>query len=429
MDVIAELLNGRYRDPETGTPLTVPVRAIVIERSLKDKEADLVRALDLPPPHAVLSDQTTYEALGRRVEEALPRVVPIRLSGRPSADDRTAAKVMRAGIKAGSYIAVGSGTLNDLAKLAAARQNKPYAVFATAPSMNGYASATASITAGGHKKSLPAAAPSGIFCDLGVLAAAPRRLIAAGLGDFICRSTAQADWLLSHRLRGTPYRQAPYRMLDGLEDALLAEPEALTRGDIDAINRLMRVLVVSGIGMAICGTSAPTSQAEHLISHYIETMAPAGWHPALHGEQVAVATLVAARLQEAVLEGGPPVVAADPMSERMLIDHFGAILGRQCWSELARKSVDRDAADGLNARLTEAWPELRREIAAIMRPAATIEDMLRRVGAPVSYRDLDLGRDFFANAIWYARAMRDRYTFLDLAASSGRLSPERLIGR
>ena len=133
MDVIAELLGGRYRDPETGEALSVPVRAVVIEKSLKGGEADLVRSLDLPPPHAVLTDQNTYEALGRRVEEALPRVIPIRLSGRPAADERTAAKVMRAGVKAGSYIAVGSGTLNDLAKLAAARQNKPYAVLATAP--------------------------------------------------------------------------------------------------------------------------------------------------------------------------------------------------------------------------------------------------------------------------------------------------------
>jgi glycerol-1-phosphate dehydrogenase [NAD(P)+] len=429
MDVIADLLAGRYRDPETGPPLKVPVRAVVIERSLKGREAELVRALDLPPPHALLTDQNIYESLGRRVEEALPRVIPIRLAGRPVADERTAAAVMRAGVKAGSYIAVGSGTLNDLAKLAAARQNKAYAVFATAPSMNGYASATASITVGGLKQSLPAAAPRGIFCDLGVLAAAPKRLIAAGLGDFICRSTAQADWLLSHRLLGTPYRELPYRMLDGLEEAVLAEPEALARGDMGAIERLMRLLIISGLGLTICGTSAPGSQGEHLISHYIETMAPAGWQRALHGEEVAVATLVMARLQEAVLAGEAPVVAPDRMSEKMLTDHFGGSLGTSCWNEVAPKMLDRRRADEVDAKVQAQWPKLREALAIVLLPPAKIEDILRRAGAPVSYRDLDLGRDFFANAIWYARAMRNRYTFLDLATASDRLSPDKLMGR
>ena len=64
-----------------------------------------------------------------------------------------------AGAKAGSYIAVGSGTINDLAKFSAAQQGKRCAVFATAPSMNGYTSVNVAITMGGHKKSLPAVAP------------------------------------------------------------------------------------------------------------------------------------------------------------------------------------------------------------------------------------------------------------------------------
>ena len=57
---------------------------------------------------------------------------------------------------ADALVAVGSGTINDLCKYAAAQDGKPYAVFATAPSMNGYTSKNAAITVDGHKKSLPA---------------------------------------------------------------------------------------------------------------------------------------------------------------------------------------------------------------------------------------------------------------------------------
>ena len=73
-------------------------------------------------------------------------VISIRLPGRPHPDEQTAAKVMAAGSKAGSYIAVGSGTINDLAKFSAAQQGKRCAVFATAPSMNGYTSVNVAIT-------------------------------------------------------------------------------------------------------------------------------------------------------------------------------------------------------------------------------------------------------------------------------------------
>ena len=47
---------------------------------------------------------------------------------------------------ADAVIAIGSGTINDLCKYASAADRKPYAVFATAPSMNGYTSLNAAIT-------------------------------------------------------------------------------------------------------------------------------------------------------------------------------------------------------------------------------------------------------------------------------------------
>ena len=82
-------------------------------------------------------------------------------------------------------------------------------MFATAPSMNGYTSLNAAITEHGHKMSLPAQAPVGAFFDLGVLSAAPARMIRSGLGDSLCRTTAQADWLLAHFCSTTPIGNCP----------------------------------------------------------------------------------------------------------------------------------------------------------------------------------------------------------------------------
>ena len=426
-DTLCAILEGRYRDPETQEALSVPVKSVVIEKSLAGHESEVVRALDLPRPYAVITDQNTYEALGRRVEDALEPVIPIRLAGRPHPDEFTATKVMNEGVKAGSYIAVGSGTINDLAKFAAAQQGKRCAVFATAPSMNGYTSVNVAITIGGHKKSLPAIAPEGVFMDLSVLVNAPKRLIRAGFGDAICRSTAQCDWFMAHELRGTPYRSVPFELFADLEDAMVAEPAALVSGDLAAIERLALVLVLSGFGMTICGGSHPASQGEHLISHFIDMTHKPGWEEPLHGEQIAVTTMIMAKLQEAMFGGPPPVMKASTQSEAELRRRFGDETGTACWRELQPKLLDKVQAEDFSVKIAEKWPELTERLARMSRPAHEIEQALKAAGAPVSYRDLNLSRDDFSNAVRHAREIRNRYTFLDLTADSGALVPEKFV--
>lgn len=83
---------------------------------------------------------------------------------------------------------------------------REYRVFATAPSMNGYTSTTASITLdSGLKTTRLDHAAEGVFLDIEVSAGAPQYRIAAGFGDSLCRSTAQIDWYFSHMLLGTEY--------------------------------------------------------------------------------------------------------------------------------------------------------------------------------------------------------------------------------
>ena len=154
---------------------------------------------------------------------------------------------------ADGLIAVGSGSINDITKYAAHRAGKPYVVFGTAPSMNGYTSVSAAITEDGLKKSLAATLPRGVFLDLDVMAAAPHRLIAAGFGDSLARATAQTDWLMAHLLLAKPYREAPFRLLADDEDALIANGAGLRDGNLQAITVLVRTLVLSGLGMTICG--------------------------------------------------------------------------------------------------------------------------------------------------------------------------------
>jgi glycerol-1-phosphate dehydrogenase [NAD(P)+] len=294
-------------------------------------------------------------------------------------------------------------------------------VFATAPSMNGYTSMNASITVDGHKHTLPAAAPLGVYMDLEVLAASPPRLIRSGLGDSLARSTAQVDWLLSHHLLGTGYRAAPFALLARDEPALLAAPEALVEGDLGAMRALARTLVLSGLGMTICRGSQPASQGEHLISHYLDMFAPPSRAQFLHGEQVGVATLTIARLQQALLGGAPPRLAPCAINAADLQRLFGAEIGASCWKEFAAKRLTHESAADLTHRLAQIWPTLCATLARVTIPAATIEATLRRAGCASVAADIGVDATFYGNAVRNARYLRDRYTFLDLAADAGRL--------
>ncbi len=419
---IEQLLAGTYPDPDTGLTVGVATKSLIIAPSLAGMEGDLIAGLDFGRRIAVISDTTTHDVLGAQVERALAgrhEITSIKLPAGPHPDDETLAVIEPQLAMSDAVIAIGSGSINDLAKFASARANKPYAVFATAPSMNGYTSLNAAITMHGHKLSLPAQAPAGAFFDLGILAAAPARLIRAGLGDSLCRTTAQADWLLSHLLLDTPYRELPYELLADDEPPLFAQAADLLAGSHETMERLVRTLVLAGFGTAILGNSAPASQAEHLVSHYIDMLAPP--HPLIyHGEQVGVTTLSIARLQEQMLTA-QPVVRPDTATEADLIAHYGAELGRSCWQEFALKRIDTAKADTLNQRIASQWSTIRDRIAAILLPSSHLESVLRTAGADLTPESIHLPRSFYDETLLHCREIRNRYTFLDLAANAGRL--------
>ena len=421
-DRLQQLLNGTLADSDGGAALSVPTKTVVIEGSLEGQEAGLLRDLDLGRRLAVVSDPTTREVLGRRIERAAAAVgdvVPVVLAEHPHADAELADEIALAAQSADALIAVGSGTINDLCKYAGALAGKPYAVFATAPSMNGYTSVNAAITKDGHKKSIQAQGAVGVMIDLEVFAAAPPRMIRSGLGDSLCRPTAQADWLLAHRLLGLPYRRAPFDLLADDEALLFAEPEGLMTGDLEAMALLARTLVLSGFGMTISGGSHPASQGEHLIAHYLEMTADPDLPAAFHGEQIAVTTLTMARLQERLLAGPAPVLGAPEIGASDFEARYGSVTGSSCWQEFSKKRLDEDSAAALNERLAGAWSQIAEEISEISLPAGTLSETLRKIGAPRTYDDLGLPMAVYRDAVVHAREIRDRFTFLDLAADGG----------
>jgi glycerol-1-phosphate dehydrogenase [NAD(P)+] len=419
LPIIDDVVAGRYQAPELGGPLKSDIRRLVVADSLDGAERELVAGLDLGARVAVVGDENTWPVLGARVAAALGDVDTIVL-GHPKADEATADALQERARHADALVAVGSGTLNDLCKHVTHRTGRRCAVFATGLSMDGYVTTTVSITRDGFKLSLPAQAPVGVFFDLGVLAAAPLRMARAGLGDTVCRTTAQLDWLLSHLLLGTVYAETPYRLMAGDEPKLYARAHLLPEGDLGATLLLTRMLILSGLGVLVTHTSHCGSMGEHSISHFVDTFADP--HPkTLHGEQVGIASWSMARLQAAMLEReAAPVLAPLPLDETAFDRRYGR-LAPSCLDAARRKPFDPAGTERLNRRLAERWPEIRRRLGAVMLPPAEMERVMRAAGAALRAHELGIDPAFYRRAVGHAHEIRDRYGFLDLAVQAGRL--------
>ncbi|MCC2672932.1 MAG: 3-dehydroquinate synthase, partial [Armatimonadetes bacterium] len=257
-------------------------------------------------PAVVVADANTFAAAGHAVVEAF------RLAGRTCPEPYV---FTDAGLYA-EYgyaerlieflaaheaipVAVGSGTINDLTKLAAHWLGRPYLVVATAASMDGYTAFGASITHEGSKQTFDCPAPQAVVADLDVLAAAPPELNAAGYADLMAKITAGADWLLADALGVEPIDDRAWELAQGsLRDAL-ADPAGVRAGSQPAIRALAEGLMLGGFAMQWSRTSRPASGAEHQFSHLwdMEHHTHQGVAPS-HGFKVGIATLAVARLYE-----------------------------------------------------------------------------------------------------------------------------------
>lgn len=425
-ELISDVVAGRWKDPTTGKAASVPFETIRIEEDLDGGEADVLAPLNLGKRIAVVSDVNTQEAMGRRVAKhlkALGTVDELVLPGHIHCDEPTIAMVQEKTRHADAVIAVGSGALSDTCKYATFKDGRKYATFGTAASMNGYAASTASVTlANGYKTSLPAHAPRGIFLDLKVTAASPHWLSAAGLGDSLCRPTAQVEWWASHRLFGTFYSSVPYTLIGAAEKDMIDSAPGLSKHEIAANGHLHRVLTLCGLGVCFTGISHHGSMGEHQVSHWIDMFAGKAHPGTTHGQQVGVASLAIARLHHELLAlDNPPLIKATHIDEREFIDRYGEDIGRMCYAEAKKKSFDRAGAEAFNRKLADLWPQLREELRPMLMDPAAMKAAIAAAGGPTTASELGLPRKLWRDAMKFARDVRNRWSFLDLADDAGLL--------
>jgi len=371
---------------------------LIMAASLRHDIDDLV-AKFLPSGNvAVVDDARTSTAYGDQVFRALTgrfEANHIMLPLGVKADEDALLEIEQKSKRADLLVAVGSGTINDLVKRASFKAGKPYIIFPTAASMNGYVSKNASISVAGHKETQEAQMPLAVLVDMQVIMDAPLRLTQAGLGDCLARPTAQADWLLSHYLLGTDYDAAPFKMIAEYEEMVFAQAGAILHADREVMEALFKLILVSGFGMTIAGSSAPASGAEHMIAHLMST----GEH--LHGEEIAVTTLDMATRQARML--GLTKLRCAPAD----------VHGDKGYMK-KREAIMQRFPDGMVP--SALWQQAREAIATIHIEPQKLAAIRKQAGLPDDAEKLGWNAEDYRECIEQARFSRDRFTCLDVMA-------------
>lgn len=330
-------------------------------------------------------------------------------------------------------IAIGSGTINDLTKLAAHLTNRQYLCVATAASMDGYTAFGASITANGAKQTFNCPAPQACLADIEIIANAPIEMTASGYADLFAKITAGADWILADCLHVEAIDPKAWSIVqDGLHDAL-SDPEGVRKGNPDSITKLVEGLMLGGFAMQWAKSSRPASGAEHQFSHLwnMENHLNNGEHVS-HGFQVSIGTLAITALYEQFLatnidELNVSAACANwPLEEDSDTEALKIFEGTDFpeigLQETKAKYSNRDQlASQLNTLKTN-WPQLKQQLAEQLVPLTEAKRRLALVGAPTNPEQIGISRERLRETFIRAQFIRRRFTILDISIRTGYLN-------
>lgn len=377
----------------------------------------------------LVADANTHDVVGARLDEDLSAagtivrllVYPDRRHLRAEKNVLAEARAAVSAASADAVLAVGSGTITDIARWASFSESRPFCAVATAPSMDGYASSVAALQLDGVKVTYPAHAPVGVFADPRVVAAAPAAMARAGLGDLLGKVSASYDWRLGHAVTGEAYCEEIDGRVGAAIDACTGALGGILDGRPDSISTLLAGLVTSGTCMTAFASSRPASGSEHHLSHFWDLLWSTGRRTdAPHGLQVGYATTFTTRMQRLALDGlGTPLARAPGA----LDDAARSWLGPS--GTFAAIAQEKGTAHRLYG---PTWPPdphrlscAEDELAAACERFPAALAALYASGVPSGVGHLGVDADTLRATLRYANRLRSRFTVLDLLEEQGRL--------
>ena len=410
-----------------------PVRKILIGPGALGSIGECIRECKARHPY-VLSDPDTFEAAGRTVcsllqQEQINYTSYILPASHPEPDEATVGSAfMHCPAGCDLILGVGSGVINDTCKILSHLRGLPYIIAATAPSMDGYASATSSMSMDGLKVSLPSRCADIIVGDTDVLKKAPLHMLSSGIGDMIAKYVSIAEWHIAHLITGEYYSEEVAQLVRAALKKCTDHAEGLMQRDPSAVEAVFEGLIIGGVAMAYAGVSRPASGVEHYFSHVWDMRAlQFGTFSDLHGIQCAMATWHAVRLYDALCRQAPDnkkaarYVAAFDYEDWK--NQLRAFLGNSADTMIALEEKEgkyrKETHPARFARIEENWDAIRHILREELPSESSLSSLLKTVHISTDLTALQVDAECARMTFRATKDIRDKYVLSRLAWDLG----------
>ena len=382
------------------------IQDICIGSGLVNEVGNILEKNDFPKQVLLVADQTTFKVANPIVESLKNSKVEFLIyeSKRVATmeDVKNIEKYLDDGIE--GIIAVGTGSIQDPCRLACANKQKALCLFATAPSMDGFASYYAPIVDNHFKITYPAKCPEIIIADTKILADSPAELKSAGFGDMVAKYIALVDWRVSHLISGESYCEKVAGLTRFAVDRVMDMADRITCNDEESARMLFEGLLLTGIAMSFVKTSRPASGAEHLMAHYMECKELLrGEIPDFHGADVGITTLIILKLYKHLLNVQNIETHQEVNDWEAIVEVYGHMA-----SGMLQLNVPHTITEDVDPqRLAENFENIKKIIADI--PSyEEIKEKMMLAGCKITYDQSNKTKSFIKEAFLFHPYMRRR---------------------
>jgi len=415
-----------------GRPHTIAIDQVVIGSGAVNQVPEFVKKYGKKP--FVVADLNTYAAAGEHVctllnEAAIPYGSFIFKDTALEPDERAVgAAFMHYDTSCDVILGVGSGVINDICKILSNTTGNPYIIVGTAPSMDGYASATSSMSRDGVKVSLNSRCADVIIGDTDILKTAPDHMLRSGLGDMLAKFVSIAEWRIAHLITGEYYCEEVAQLIRTAVKKCVDNAEGLLRREDAAIEAVFEGLVIGGVAMAYAGVSRPASGVEHYFSHVWDMRGlEFATKVDLHGIQCAMATVKAVKLYEKVMEITPDWEKANAYVKSFDLEDWNTQLRKFLGSsaetmiQLEKKEgkYRKDTHEARFRLIAENWEKILKILQEELPEYEELCKLVDAVGISRNLGDIGVSREDAKITFRATKDIRDKYVLSRLAWDLG----------
>lgn len=412
-----------------GKTHTVAVEEVVIGSGAIKNLPELLKRYNTEKPF-LLADCNTFAAAGEEVCKQLGSYSKFVFEQDCLEPDERAvgSAVMHFDNSCDVIIGIGSGVINDIGKILSNITGRKYVIVATAPSMDGYASATSSMSMDGLKVSLNSRCADVIIGDMDILKNAPLHMLKAGLGDMLAKYVSIAEWRIAHIITGEYYCEQVAELIRKALKKCVDNAEGLLKRDTKAVETVFEGLVIGGVAMAYAGVSRPASGVEHYFSHIWDMRGlEFGTQVDLHGIQCAVATLQSVKLYESIREIKPDTEKAkayvDSFSYEAWIEQLRNFLGSSAETMIVQETregkYNKETHPARFARIAENWDGIVDILNEELPTSTELRRILQTIGISADLQDFGVDSDTAKLTFQATKDIRDKYVLSRLAWDLG----------